>query len=69
MSGNKIIDECFNIRSRPKTITKDICTSIEKFIDDNCNVFLKTENSGDVFVKYMTIFYSFVIASTFFTIS
>ena len=31
MSGDKkiIFDECFNITARPKTITKDTCTSIK----------------------------------------
>ena len=62
MSGNEkiIIDECFNIKARPKTVTKDTCNSIETdFIDDNDNVLLKMENSGTLNVKYMIIFDGF----------
>ena len=47
MSGNKkiITDEYFNIRSRPKT--KDTLVLKTDFIDDNDNVLLKMESSGD----------------------
>ena len=41
-----------NIRSRPKTLTKDTYSSIETdFIDDNDNVLLKMEISGTL--KYI----------------
>ena len=68
MTGNKkiIIDEYFNIRSGPKTITKDTYFSNETdFIDDNDNVLIKMEISGTL--KYMTIINGFLIASPFST--
>ena len=71
MSGNKnvVIDDCFNINSKPKTITREHTVLKTALIDDNDNALLKMEISGSLNVKCMASFDGFLISSIFSRIS